>query len=123
MPTVTQLDAFKILAAVAWADGVLRESEANLLVRVILTADLLPDEREAAGKLLDAPVTLPDGFALTLAPEARRDTYRAACRMAVVDRAVAEPERQLLARLRDVLGLAHDIADEIEAEFPELRAT
>ena len=118
---MNQLDVFTILAAVAWADGQLRESEANLLVRVILTADLSPDEREAAGRLLDAPVALPDAVVTTLSPEARRDAYRAACRMAVVDKSVAEPERSLLAQLRGVLGIAHDIADEIEAEFPALR--
>src|SRR4051812_34301609 len=106
MTAVKHLDVFTILAAVAWADGVLAESEANALCRAILVADLTPDEREEAGLLLEAPVTLPETYVSELGAEARSDVYRAACRMAAVDKTVSDIERQLLVRLRETLQIA-----------------
>ena len=123
MGEVTHLDVFTILAAVAWADGVLAESEANVLVRAILSAELTADERREAGRLLDGPVALPDGFVTTLVPEARAELYLAACRIAVADKSLCESEQSMLVRLRAVLEISAETAEEIERQVAALRRT
>jgi len=112
------LSVIKVWAAVAWADGMLAESEAEGLRRLIRTADLTNDERAAALTFLDAKVDLPDPHLKNLNPESRRGIYRAACRMAVVDHVFAHAERKLLDRLQALLGIPLDIAQEIEADVP-----
>lgn len=112
------LGVIKVWAAVAWADGMLAESEAEGLRRLIRTADLTPDERQGATALLDARVELPDLYLKNLNPESRRGIYRAACRMAVVDHVFAHAERKMLDRLQSLLGIPLDIAQEIEADVP-----
>jgi uncharacterized membrane protein YebE (DUF533 family) len=107
-------------AAIAWADGVLAEAEADGMRRLLRTADLTPDERAQASRFLDEHVALPDTYLTSLSPEARRGIYRAGCRMAVVDRVFSQSERSLLERLRDLLGIPTDIAREIEADVPGL---
>jgi uncharacterized membrane protein YebE (DUF533 family) len=114
------LNVIKIWAAVAWADGMLAEAEAEGMRRLIRTADLGNDERAVAMGYLDARVELPDLDLKKLSPESRRGIYRAACRMAIVDHVFARAERKLLDRLRDVLGIPADIAGEIEADVPGL---
>jgi uncharacterized membrane protein YebE (DUF533 family) len=112
------LSVIRVWAAVAWADGVLAESEAEGMRRLIRTADLTNDERAGALTLLDAKVDLPDLYLKNLNPESRRGIYRAACRMAVVDHVFAHAERKLLDRLQTLLGIPLDIAQEIEADVP-----
>jgi uncharacterized membrane protein YebE (DUF533 family) len=112
------LSAIRVWAAVAWADGVLADAEADGLRRLIRTADLTPEERAASVKLLDNKVDLPDTYLTNLNPDARRGVYRAACRMAVVDHVFAAAERALLDRLRVLLGIPAEIAMEIEADIP-----
>ena len=121
MSAETQImSVIRVWAAIAWADGVLAEAEAEGLRRLITTADLTADERTAARGFLDDKVTLPETYLDTLKPEARRGIYRAACRMAVVDREFSETEGQLLQKLRDLLGIPPDTAQEIEADVPGL---
>jgi tellurite resistance protein len=110
--------AIRVWAAVAWADGQLADAEADGLRRLIRSADLLPEERAAATKLLDKKVELPDAYLTNLNPDARRGVYRAACRMAVVDHMFTATERALLDRLRILLGIPAEIAMEIEADIP-----
>ncbi|MDB4958206.1 MAG: hypothetical protein JWO36_5775 [Myxococcales bacterium] len=112
------LSVIRVWAAIAWADGVLAESEADGLRRLIRGADLTPDERAAATQLLDARVELPDVYLAELNPESRRGIYRAACRMAVVDHVFAHAERKMLDSLQKVLGIPIEIAKEIEADIP-----
>ena len=112
------LSVIKVWAAVAWADGVLAESEAEGLRRLVRTADLTPDERTTAVGFLDAKVELPQLYLKNLNPESRRGIYRAACRMAVVDHVFAHAERKMLDRLQSTLGIPQDIAQEIEADVP-----
>ena len=83
------LSVIRVWAAVAWADGVVAQAEAEGLRRLIRAADLNPDERHAALRFLDERVDLPDLFMRNLNPESRRGIYRAACRMAVVDHVIA----------------------------------
>lgn len=114
------MSVIRVWAAIAWADGVLAEAEAEGLRRLIATAELTADERAQARTLLDAHTALPDAYLDTLKPEARRGIYRAACRMAVVDRAFAASEREMLQKLRAKLGIPDEVAAEIEADVPGL---
>lgn len=112
------LDVIRVWAAVAWADGVLAEAEAEGLRRLVRTADLTTEERSAALSFLDTRTELPDLYLNNLNPDARRGIYRAACRMAVVDHVFARAERKMLDRLQSLLGIPLDIAKEIEADVP-----
>ena len=114
------LSVIRVWAAVAWADGVLAEAEAEGMRRLIRSADLTPEERSAATRYLDTRVDLPDVVLTNVNPEARRGIYRAACRMAVVDHVFAHAERKLLDRLRGMLSIPAEIATEIEADIPGL---
>jgi len=114
------LSVIRVWAAVAWADGVLAEAEAEGLRRLIRTADLTSEERTAASKFIETRVDLPDVYLNNLSPDSRRGIYRAACRMAVVDHVFASAERRLLDRLQGQLAIPHDIAEEIEADIPGL---
>jgi uncharacterized membrane protein YebE (DUF533 family) len=112
------LSMIRMWAAVAWADGVLADAEAEGLRRLIRTAALSREERARAMRLLDAKVSVPETYLTTLSPESRRGVYRAACRMAIVDRVVSPTERRTLEKLRDLLGVPAEIAHEIEADVP-----
>lgn len=114
------LSVIRVWAAVAWADGVLAEAEAEGMRRLIRTADLTPEERTSATRYLDTRVDLPDVVLTNVNPEARRGIYRAACRMAVVDHVFAHAERKMLDRLRGMLSIPAEIAAEIEADIPGL---
>lgn len=114
------LSVIRMWAAVAWADGVMSETEAESLARLIRTADLTEDERMGARGFLATRTELPETYLTNLTPEAKRGVYRAACRMAVVDHVFSVTERALLDRLRNLLGLPGDAAHEIEAEVPGL---
>lgn len=114
------LSVIQVWAAVAWADGVLAEAEAEGMRRLIRTADLTNEERATVLSYLDARVELPELYLKNLNPESRRGIYRAACRMAVVDHVFASAERRMLDRLKEILGIPADIAEEIEADVPGL---
>lgn len=108
----------RMWAAVAWADGTLARAESESLVRLIRAAELTADEREQAMDLLRAPVELSEIYLKTLSPVSRRGVYRAACKMAMVDRVLAPAERWMLDRLRDMLELTDEEAREVEADIP-----
>ena len=112
------LDVIKVWAAIAWADGVLAEAEAEGMRRLIRTADLSPEERNAAMGYLDTRTDMPELFLKNLNAESRKGIYRAACRMAVVDHVFASAERKMLDKLKVALAIPPDIADEIEADVP-----
>lgn len=112
------LDVIKVWAAIAWADGVLAEAEAEGMRRLIRTADLTGEERNAAMAYLDTRTDMPELFLKNLNAESRKGIYRAACRMAVVDHVFAHAERKMLDKLKVTLAIPPDIADEIEADVP-----
>ena len=112
------LDVIKVWAAIAWADGMLAEAEAEGMRRLIRTADLTNDERATAMSYLDTRIAMPELDLHNLNPDSRRGIYRAACRMAVVDHVFAHAERKMLDKLKDTLGIPADIAQEIEADVP-----
>ncbi len=108
------LTVIRIWAATAWADGKLAIAEAEALRRLIDGAELDDADRETARGFLHAPVDLDDTALAALSLDARRGIYRAACRVATLDREVGDDERALLARLCDRLALPGDEAREIE---------
>lgn len=112
------LSVIRMWAAVAWADGVMSETEIDSLGRLIRTADLTDAERADARAFLETRTELPETYLTNLAPEARRGVYRAACRMAMVDRVFSATERALLDRLRTLLSIPADVALELEADVP-----
>jgi len=112
------LSVIRMWAAVAWADGVMSETEAESLSRLIRTADLTDSERAGAREFVLNRTEPPETYLTNLTPEARRGIYRASCRMAVVDHVFSVTERALLDRLRRLLGVPADVALEIEAEIP-----
>jgi uncharacterized membrane protein YebE (DUF533 family) len=112
------MSVIRVWAAMAWADGILAESEAESLRRLISTAELTAEERAQATTFIDNKTTLPETYLDMLRPEARRGIYRAACRMALVDHVVATAERTMLVKLREMLGIAPELAQEIEADVP-----
>jgi len=112
------LSVIRMWAAVAWADGVMSETEAESLGRLIRTAELTEDERIGAREFLTNRTELPETYLTNLTPEARRGIYRASCRMAVVDHVFSVTERALLDRLRQLLGIPDDVARELEAGVP-----
>lgn len=112
------LSVIRVWAAVAWADGMLAEAEAEGLRRLIRGAELGADERDVANHLLDGKIDLPDVYLASLTPESRRGIYRAACRMAVVDHVFAHSERKMLYKLQGMLAIPAEIAEEIEADIP-----
>jgi uncharacterized tellurite resistance protein B-like protein len=117
------LNVIRMWAAVAWADGVMAEAEVESLSRLIRTADLTERERVAARTFIHTRTGLPETYLTNLAPEARRGVYRAACRMAVVDGVFSLTERALLDRMRNLLGVPSDVAQEIEADVPGMAGT
>ena len=112
------LSVIRMWAAVAWADGVMSETETESLSRLIRTADLTDDERAAARTFIETRTGLPETYLTNLTADARRGVYRAACRMAVVDHVFSVTERALLDRMCNLLGIPAEIAAEIEAEVP-----
>jgi tellurite resistance protein len=114
------LSVIRMWAAVAWADGEMSETEGESLRRLIRTADLTDDERAGARAFLAHRTELPETYVSNLTPDAKRGVYRAACRMAVVDHVFSVTERALLDRLRSLLGMSVEVAQELEAEVPGL---
>jgi uncharacterized membrane protein YebE (DUF533 family) len=115
------VSVIRVWAAVAWADGVLAEAEAEGLRRLIRNADLTSEERTAASKFIDDKVALVETNLQNVNAEARRGIYRAACRMAIVDHVFAHAERKMLDKLQGMLGIPKEIAHEIEADIPGLQ--
>jgi uncharacterized membrane protein YebE (DUF533 family) len=115
------VSVIRVWAAVAWADGVLAEAEAEGLRRLIRNADLTSEERTAASKFIEDKVALPETNLQNVNAEARRGIYRAACRMAIVDHVFAHAERKMLDKLQGMLGIPKEIAHEIEADIPGLQ--
>lgn len=108
------LAVIRVWAAIAWADGELKPVEAEALRRLIGGAALDERERTAAIRLLDHRVELDTAGLAALDVEQRLGIYRAAVRLARIDRVIAEEEETLLARLERGLGLERAAAQAID---------
>jgi uncharacterized membrane protein YebE (DUF533 family) len=112
------LSIIRIWAAMAWADGVIADAEAVAMKRLIEAAELSGQERTTALGWLETKVELETGGVGELGDSARLGVYRAAARLAAVDLEVADEERALLGRLRELLNIDEDTAKKIEADIP-----
>jgi uncharacterized membrane protein YebE (DUF533 family) len=110
------LQVLRVWAGLAWADGVIAAEEATAIQKLIAQADLGDDDREAAFGFLETPVELGVGELRGLPDEARAGIYRAAVRLAAVDRHIAVSETAFLGRLREGLGIDDATAAKIEAQ-------
>ncbi len=112
------LQVLHTLAALAWADGVLTDEEAESLRRFLGTFSLSESELAIAQSWLTTPVEL-DTSDLASLPEGRRlGMYQVAVRMAAADGEIGDAERAMLENLREALGLDEQTANDIEAELP-----
>jgi uncharacterized membrane protein YebE (DUF533 family) len=114
------LSVIRVWAAMAWADGSIAEPESQALRRLIGAAELDEEERTVAYRFLDQRVELDTVGVEQLSEDARRGIYRAACRLAAVDRAIAPQERNFLDRLKGHLGIGDEVARDIESGIPGL---
>jgi uncharacterized membrane protein YebE (DUF533 family) len=112
------LQVIRVWAAMAWADGKIADAEGDALRKLIAGAELADDERATANGFLTAKVELDTSALAGLSLDARKGVYRAACRLAAVDRDVAVGERSFLARLAEGLGLDTEAVAEIERSVP-----
>jgi len=115
------LSVIRIWAALAWADGVIADSEAAAMRRLIESADLTDVERTSALGWLEEKVDLDTESMASLSEEARHGIYRAAARLAAVDLEVAEAELHFLERLQQGLKIDQDTAAELEKGIPALK--
>lgn len=109
------LSVLRVWAAMAWADGVITDSERTAMKRLIAVAELSSAERDTARGWLESPVEVDAAGLAGLSGEARTGIYRAAVRLAGVDLELAPEELRFLERLRAGLGIDDDRAREIEA--------
>ncbi len=110
------LSVIRVWAALAWADDVIAEKEAVALKRLISSALLSQEERELALSWLENRVDLETSNLDDLREDARRGLYRSAAQLATVDGELADQEKALLHRLRDLLSVDAGVAGEIEAD-------
>jgi tellurite resistance protein len=110
------LKVIQVWAALAWADGKVVKPEKQALERLIASAELTDGERTVALGFIEHKVLLDEKELAGLSPEAREGVYRAACKLAVIDKHLADAERQVLIRMRAVLGIGAELAEKIEEQ-------
>ena len=108
------LAVIRVWAALAWADGVIQDSERDAITKLISVAQLSDEDRKTAMGFLDAKVELATDSISGLSAPAREGIYRAALRMAMVDLDMAKEETAMLARLREGLNIDEATAKSIE---------
>jgi len=114
------LDAVKIWAAMAWADGVVSDEEALAMKSIIKVGMLSDEEREIALGWLENKVELESEDLGKLTKDSRRRIYLSAARVAAIDKDVAEAEIKFLQRLRDALDIDEAMAKEIHGQVPNM---
>lgn len=100
------LEAVRIWAAAAWADGELSPAEAKVVRGMIEVGPLGADDRAVAQRWLHTRVHLGDVDLGPLGADAKRDIYASAVRVAGAEDGVVRAEREFLARLQAALGIS-----------------
>ena len=113
------LAVIRVWAALAWADGVIQDSEREAITKLISVAQLNDSDRKTAASLLDSKVELSTEPISGLSAPAREGIDRAALRMAMVDLDMAKEETAMLARLREGLSIDDETASKIESALSE----
>jgi tellurite resistance protein len=108
-------EMFRALAAVAWADGVLKPAEASALVLTARQVGLAPAAVAEVEAMTRTKTTL-DGLALSgIGKERAEYVYALACLIGATDLEVAPAERASISQLGDLLGLGADDRRRAEA--------
>lgn len=118
MMTRTHRLAFlKVLAAAAWADGVVEEAERNRIKSLFNRFDLDPGDRAEVERLLDRPVTFERALELTkefaglIAPPGARKELLGEIEAMLGDESGRAPEEaELLGHVRAILS-SHTVVD------------
>lgn len=108
------LAVIRVWAAMAWADGQVVDKERKALERLIAGAELSESDRTIASGYLTQRVELDGKQFAGMSKYAREGVYRAACKLSAIDKDVAAAERAVLVKLRGVLELDRESADDIE---------
>lgn len=98
----------RALAAVAWADGVMKPAESEALVRVARSAGLSAEEIAVVEEAARRPVSLDDVGPLAVDPDQAEYLFALACIVSGVDGNVDPREKATLNQLAERLGLQED---------------
>ncbi len=109
------LEVIRVMAALAWSDGVIDSAEGDALRRLIERAGLPDDARWQAMNYVEFETRLGEINLDALSESERRVMYRAAEALAVVDAHLDASEEKVLARLRSSL---HVRREDVEALPP-----
>jgi tellurite resistance protein len=101
-------DVFRALAAVAWADGAVKPSEAQALLRAARGSGLTAGELVEIERATRERIGVEDLRALDLSGEEAEFAYAMACMMSAADGVVDASERACVAKLGDLLGLSEE---------------
>jgi glutathione peroxidase len=107
------LEAVRIWAAAAWADGEISEHEAAMVRGMIAAGPLESQEQMLANNWLHTRVHLDATELDRLSPRGRRDVFLSAVRVTLADGRLVRTERSFLARLQELLSLDADTAKEV----------
>lgn len=110
------LEVIRVWAGLAWADDVIAPEEAAAMKKLIASANLDDGEQAIAMGYLDSKVELEPTSLTALNENARLGIYKAAARLAMVDREFSPEERSFLDRLRGGLDISADVAGKIESD-------
>lgn len=102
------LEVIRVMAALAWSDGVLDQAEADSLRRLIERAGLPDDARWQAMNYVEFETKLGEINLDALSEDERRSMYRAAEALAVIDDHLDAAEEKVLARLRAALHVRRE---------------
>jgi tellurite resistance protein len=102
------LEVIRVMAALAWSDGVIDSAEGDALRRLIERAGLPDDARWQAMNFVEFETRLGDINLDALSEGERRAMYRAAEALAVVDERLDPAEEKVLARLRTSLHVRRE---------------
>ena len=108
------LEVIRVWAGLAWADDIIAPEEAAAMTKLISSANLDDGEQATALGYLDSKVELDVTSLKALNEPARAGIYKAAARLAMVDREFSPEERSFLDRLRDGLGISVEASTQIE---------
>jgi uncharacterized tellurite resistance protein B-like protein len=102
------LEVIRVMAALAWSDGVLDQAEADALRKLIERAGLPDDARWQAMNYVEFETKLGEINLDALSEEERRAMYRAAEVLAMIDEHRDPAEEKVLARLRASLHVRRE---------------
>jgi len=102
------LEVIRVMAALAWSDGVLDSAEAEALRKLIERAGLPDDARWQAMNYVEFETRLGEINLDALSEEERRSMYRAAEVLAMIDEHRDPAEEKVLARLRASLHVRRE---------------